>query len=207
MTSQTALPGTTGINVSLAHGDCWEQNEGDCTVNILKNLITTIKLNEVRTLIGDLVNKVFGTTTDTRYRVHNHTNMGPRNDTFLGTCTEEHHQPKHIHQPTSLVKIVHDVREYVDSHTTFGSYSFNLVGTTVSIIPVVNLSYTTRLGTLEVINTDTLVLEKKSKAVEGKYQGSLTEFLTTKIQGGGAHVKSRFSANAEPSTSGLTPES
>lgn len=111
MTSETALAGTNGITVSLIHGNEWNQLEGNRTENILKSLFTHITINEVRTVDENLANKVTGTTNDTRVGVHNQTNIAPRNDTFMHTRTEIHHQPEHREQKTEDFNVLNVVRE------------------------------------------------------------------------------------------------
>lgn len=111
MTSITALAGTNGIEVSLVHGDEWNQMEGNLTENILKNLLTHITLDETRTVDQNLINRVNGTTNDTRVGVHNQTNIAPRNDEFMHTRSEIHHQPEQREQKTEDFNILNVVRE------------------------------------------------------------------------------------------------
>ena len=54
MTSPGALAATTGIDVSLIHGDEWNQIEGNLTENVLKNHQFVVKLNEPTQLIPTL---------------------------------------------------------------------------------------------------------------------------------------------------------
>src|SRR5215471_2473523 len=70
MSSPAALAGTTGAEVELVHGDWQQQIDGSGTVSILKNLTTTITLKETRTVVGNLIHKVVGTTSDTRIGIH-----------------------------------------------------------------------------------------------------------------------------------------
>ena len=181
MTSPAALAGTTGVDVRLIHGDCWDQIVGNYVVNILKNEATTITLNETRTVNGNLVNKVVGTTTDTRIGVHNQTNIAPRNDTYFHTRTEDHHQPEQIHQPTSQVNSQNTVAEYFKEHTKFSSWYFSMVGIKMDLTPIVSLGFATLEGKLGVLATKALLLEKQSKALDAKYQAATTKFTLTAV--------------------------
>jgi hypothetical protein len=116
MISPAALPGTTGIDCSLVHGDLYKQITGNVTENILKNLALTVELNETHTIFRNLINRVNGTTNDTRVGVHNQTNIASRNDLFLHTRSETHHQPEQRDQKTEDFSITKWLLEFKEKH-------------------------------------------------------------------------------------------
>ena len=181
MASLTALEGTNGVDCSLIHGDTWNQMVGNQTENILGWQHFTVSGDEVHKILSNLTYRVVGTTNDTRIAVHNQTNIAPRNDEFLHTRTETHHQPEQIHQPTHLLNIQEEITEYLSKHTKFSSWYFSMVGVKMDVTPIVSLGYATLEGKLGVIATKALVLEKKSKALDLKYQAAVTHFTLTAV--------------------------
>ena len=112
----TALAGTTGIDCSLIHGDEWNEMEGNLTENILKSHTGYIKINETYTINGNLTHRVNGATNDTRVGVHNRLNIAQRNDTFMHTRAETHHQPEHREQKTEDHSITQSLLEFKEKH-------------------------------------------------------------------------------------------
>jgi hypothetical protein len=181
MTSLTALAGTNGVSVSLVHGDEWNQMEGNQTENVLKYRKTTIKLNDKYTVNGDVINRVVGTTNDTRIGVHNQTNVAPRNDTFVSTRTEDHHQPEQKHQPTSKQEITSSSYE---SHITQNKYIHIYVcmyDIKTDVVLGLQLGYSTLKGELGVIATKALIIKSQSNAMDAKFQAFVTKTTLTTI--------------------------
>ena len=181
MTDPTALAGTKGTEASLIHGETWNQMEVNQTENILGWQKFTVTGVETHKALSNLVHRVDGSTNDTRVGVHNQTNIAPRNDEFMHTRTETHHRPEQIHQPTQLMNIQKDVTEYLDKHTKFSSWYFSMVAIKMDVTPVVSLGFATLEGKLGVIATKALVMEKKSKALDAKYQAAVTHFTLTAV--------------------------
>ena len=102
-------------------------------MNILKNLKTTTTENETRTVIGNLVNKVVGTTNDTRIGMHHQTNISPRFENYVHTLTQDRHEKLIIHQPTSTWDIVNTL--FSRKILTFSAtgMSFSATGTSTSV--------------------------------------------------------------------------
>ena len=116
MKNATALAGTTGTEVSLVHGQSWYQLQDDVTENILGNYTFTISGSENQNIKVNLIHRVGGTTNDTRVGVHNQTNIAARNDEFMHTRTEIHHQSEHREQKTFDNEIANKVVEFLKEH-------------------------------------------------------------------------------------------
>jgi hypothetical protein len=181
MTSVSALGGTMGTCTARIHGDVWDQFEGNDTKNVLKDDKLTVFGNRLELIKTNHQHTIVGTTNTKHIGVHNHVNVSPRNDTYVHTRTEDHHQPEQIHQPTSLMNIQKTVTEYLEHHTKFSSWYFTMVAFNTSIYPVLSLGYASMEGKLGIIATKALLLEKKSKALDVKFQGATTKFTMTAI--------------------------
>jgi hypothetical protein len=181
MTSVAALSGTTGTSVALIHGDVWDQFEGIDSKNVLKDQKLTVTGNRTEVILQNHQHTIVGTTNAKHIGVHNQTNIAPRNDTFVHTRSEDHHQPEQIHQPTSLINIQKAVSEYFNKHTKFSLWFFTMVGIKMDLIPIVNLAYASMEGKLGIIATKALVLEKQAKALDAKYQAAVTHFTLTAV--------------------------
>ena len=178
MTSPTALQGTTGQDCTLVHGDVWRQIEGNELENILKNLTTDIKLNETREVHTNLINRVDGTTTDTRVGAHHQTNVASRFEEFFHTVHEVHHEKMDIHQPTVTLSFVQHYMKFNPIYFAFTGMDFSAKGTKVELVAV----------------------EATAKAVVVDYKGYVTKWDQTKIIGG--LVEAKFKA-AKTYISGL----
>jgi hypothetical protein len=91
----------------LVHGNVIRTINGDSTYKLCKggpegagNSYLAIEGDEHHITNGNLDNYVAGDTNDTRVGVHNQTNMSPRNDTFMHTRAEFHHEPENRQQLT-----------------------------------------------------------------------------------------------------------
>lgn len=116
MTAPTALAGTTGTECSLVHGDIWNQIEQNHTRNVLGWRHLTVSGDEIHKILTNLVHRVNGTTNDTRVGVHNQTNIAPRNDEFMHTRTEIHHQKEHREQKTEDEEFSEKLIEFKKEH-------------------------------------------------------------------------------------------
>ena len=189
MTSVTALAGTNGVDVAKVTGDTWFQRTGNETENISGWLHLTVSGDEVHKILGNLTHRVVGTTNDTRVDTHNQTNIAPRNDCFMHTRTEVHHQPECREQKTEDNEKGNDVF-HVDSKVfawhllmidTFGMrFEFN----------------TTMNFEKKFINVgaNIFVIEDRAFAVEmAEIKGSLgalgTEIKAGKIKAAATHIK------------------
>ncbi len=160
MTSPTALSGTTGACVSLVHGDVWDQFEGNDTKNVLKDDKLTVTGSRTELIKTNHQHTIVGTTNTTHIGVHHQVNISPRNDTFVHTRTEDHHQPEQIHQPTILTSIQEHVHHYYKFHHKTSSFWFtNVFAANFGFYPGLNLSYTTMEGKLGVLASKALVAE------------------------------------------------
>ncbi len=181
MTSFTALAGTTGTCAALIHGDVWDQFEGNDTKNVLGDDKLTVRGNRTELIKTNHQHTIVGTTSTTHIGTHNHVNIAPRNDTYVHTRTEDHHQPEQIHQPTALVNIQKTITEYLEHHTKFSSWYFTMVAFNTSIYPVLSLGYASMEGKVGIIATKALALEKVSKGLDVTFQGATTKFTMTAI--------------------------
>lgn len=136
MTSPTALQGTTGTDCTLVHGDVWRQLEGNEGVNILKNLTTDIKLNETREVHTDLINRVDGTTTDTRVGAHHQTHVASRFEEFFHTVHEVHHEKVDVYQPTVTLTFVQQYMKFNPIYFATTLMDFSAKGTKVELVAV-----------------------------------------------------------------------
>ncbi len=126
MSSRTALADTTGIDVSLIHGDEWNQIMGNLTENVLNNHIFFVKLDENYTVNTNLVRRVNGTTNDTRVGVHNQTNIQPRNDIYMHTRSEVHYQPENREQKTEDHDVGKTLLEFKEKHFEYNSLKIDV---------------------------------------------------------------------------------
>lgn len=188
MTSPTAVAGTNGIDAILVHGDEWREIKGNETVNILKNLTTTITKNEKRTVILNLVNRVVGTTNDTRIGVHHQWNVAPRFDNFAHTLTEDHHEKMVVHQPTTTWDLINTyfVRKTIAFSAT--GAEFNVKGTKTEAI---GMEATFKTICIE---NKVFVAKKDSFAIKDldiglHIRGAITEIKAVKLKAAGAHLK------------------
>ncbi len=126
MPSASAMAGTTGTETQLVHGDIWYQKEGNQIENILKSLTKTMSMNEIRTVKNNLINKVIGTTNDLRIAVHNCTNIAARNDEFLHTRSEIHHQAEARDQKTEDNERAKKRHEMFEKHFELNWFKLSL---------------------------------------------------------------------------------
>jgi hypothetical protein len=116
MSSPSALAGTHGTHAELTHGDNWQQIEGAVTTNILKDLTTTITLNEIRNVQKDEIRTIGGILNQTIIGSTIYTHIDTVDVNYLQVATEAYASMKQIFQPTALIS-------YVRSHSTCGWYS------------------------------------------------------------------------------------
>lgn len=188
MISPGGLAGTTGIDVALIHGDAWRQTEGNQVVNILKNLTTTITLTEKRTVTQNLVNKVCGTTNDTRIGVHNQTNVAPRNDEFMHTRSEIHHEKENRQQKTEDADVADKAMEFITDwfkeHTAAMEYHglyIEINGLQVEGAPIAveNVTFKSEFESFEI----------KADLINDHFSGMISEIKAGKIKAAGVHLK------------------
>ena len=189
MTSATALAGTVGIDASVIHGDQWNQVEGNLTENVLKNHKLTVTLNETHTINTNLVHRVVGTTNDTRVGVHNQTNIAPRNDEFLHTRSEIHHQPENRDQKTEDHNFMQTILEFKEKH--FEWTPFKIEAKNFAFEIVAPLSFEKKLFA---VAGNIFAMEGTSVDVEWKEITTSLGALGTEIKGGkikaaAAHMK------------------
>ena len=188
MISPTALGGTNGADARLIHGDCWEQIEGSETVNIVKNLTTAVTQNETRTVYGNLVNKVVGTTSDTRTGVHHQWNVSPRFEEYLHILTQNHHEKLSIHQPTTTWEII-------QSYITMKAASFSVTGLSLSTTASsASLTGSSASATVISVGCNVFSSTKESFSVKDMdiglhIRGMITEIKAVKIKAAVSHLK------------------
>jgi|GEM_PF-3495457 hypothetical protein len=188
MISPTALGGTNGADARLIHGDCWEQIEGSETVNIVKNLTTAVTQNETRTVYGNLVNKVVGTTSDTRTGVHHQWNVSPRFEEYLHILTQNHHEKLSIHQPTTTWEII-------QSYITMKAASFSVTGLSLSTTASsASLTGSSASATVISVGCNVFSSTKESFSVKDldiglHIRGMITEIKAVKIKAAVSHLK------------------
>jgi hypothetical protein len=188
MSSLTALAGTNGVDAILVHGDQWREIKGNETVNILKDLKTTITKSEKRTVLLNLTNRVVGTTNDTRVGVHHQWNVAPRFDNFAHTLTENHHEKMVVHQPTTTWDVINKYFVRKSIAFTLTGLEFNVKGTKTEAIGM-EATYKTIC-----IENKVFVAKKDSLAVADldiglHIRGAITEIKAVKLKAAASHIK------------------
>ncbi len=177
----TALGETTGTSVSLVHGDLWDQWHGSHTENIFDDYLLTINKNRTETVRGNHQHTIIGTTNTKHVGVHNHTNIAPRNDTFVHTRMEDHHQPEQKHQPTSLHDVQNSVTAYHAEHILHAIKEVLLILTKVQIVPILEVKHSTLKAETGGIKTQAIVMKSYSNALEAKFQAMVTKHSVTHV--------------------------
>ncbi len=188
MPTPTALAGTTGIDASLVHGDVWRELKGNETIDILKNLKTTITQDELRALTGNLKNTVTGTTNDTRVGAHHQQNVAPRFEIYTHTLFQDHHEKMVVHQPTSTW-------DTVSKYFAFKAAIFNATGVELTAKGSAN-TVTAMDVAHKTISLDNKVFAAKKESFAIKdldlgthLGGALTEIKALKVKAAASHMK------------------
>ena len=168
--------------------DQWRGIKGNETVNILKDLKTTITKSEKRTVLLNLTNRVVGTTNDTRVGVHHQWNVAPRFDNFAHTLTENHHEKMVVHQPTTTWDVINKYFVRKSIAFTLTGLEFNVKGTKTEAIGM-EATYKTIC-----IENKVFVAKKDSLAVADldiglHIRGAITEIKAVKLKAAASHIK------------------
>lgn len=188
MTSPTALAGTNGVCVSLVHGDVWNQMEGNQTENILKNRTTIVNFDEKCAVNQNMNYYVAGKTNDTRIGVHNQTNMSPRNDIFMHTRSEIHHEKENRQQLTQDMSVVTMVIEFCATQWEKHDYKISayLAAVNLNVMSADARIYAFRNTTFKTENTSIGV---KISEITGSLGGLATEIKGLKLKAAVSHIK------------------
>lgn len=190
MPSLTALAGTNGAECAVIHADRWYQVDGQSTETVEKNFTTHIHGKEERDVKLDLNNCVMGNTNDTRVGVHNQTNIAPRNDEFLHTRSEIHHQPEHRDQKTEDNDLSEKVHEFIKEHSEFNWLKTNLItGPEISVNPVFAFEYNVIASAYKNIAAETAMLECELKELKTAIQIVASDVVAVKAKAAVSHLK------------------
>jgi hypothetical protein len=189
MTSLTALSGTTGIDCSLIHGDEWNQMEGNLTENILKNHTAVITLNETYTVKSNVVKRVNGTTNDTRVGVHNQTNISPRNDVFMHTRSETHHQPECREHKTEDNEKGNDLFQYDSKVLAWHLLMIDTFGMRFEFNTTMNFEKKLLYVGANIFCIEDRAFEVKMEEIKTSLGGLATEIKGGKIKAAATHIK------------------
>lgn len=207
MDSPTALAGTNGVDVALVTGDTWFERKGNETENIKGWLHLTVSGDEVHKILGNLSHRVNGTTNDVRVKVHNQTNIAPRNDEFLHTRTEIHHQKENRVQKTEDIDWTEKLQEFKKEHYEFNWLKYtNFFGLDIYTNPVLAVEAKLMQVARKAVASENTVLECEIKEF-GIALGLIADQVkATVMKAAAAHLKAiGFNGNAGVAVNGDSP--
>src|SRR5258708_6137326 len=90
ITAVAAVPGTTGADAKLVHGDRWTQVNGNHTETVVDNVSLTVGSNQTIKVGADQKETICGTANETIIGPHVITNLGEYNETRIGAHIQLH---------------------------------------------------------------------------------------------------------------------
>ncbi len=220
MSSPGALAGTTGVDVELIHGDCWNQITGNVTTNIKGNNKYTLTGNSLSLITGNLketVNgnheydvltnmKLFikGTTTEEHVGSHLNTNTSSLTESFTGpvmrtyeaTTTEEH--------PESWIQKIQEALHFEPfKYETFGI----VASAAVSKVDVIGASVCIRAVGLGMGAEEGEFKVNKFRIVsaEEELHAAMVDTFALQLHLGALDAGTPFKPNALPRPTCITP--
>lgn len=189
MTSATALSGTNGAECARVTGDTWQIRTGNKTETISGWSHLTVSGDEIHKILKNYTFRVNGTTNDTRVDVHNQTNIAPRNDCFMHTRSEIHHQPECREQKTEDNEKGNDIFKYDSKVFAWHLLMIDTFGMRFEFNTTMNFE-----KKLLNVGANIFVIEDRAFAVEmEEIKGSLgalaTEIKAGKIKAAATHIK------------------
>ncbi|MGD0832409.1 MAG: hypothetical protein ABR907_15855 [Terracidiphilus sp.] len=179
----------------LVHGNVIRTINGDSTYKLCKsgpegagNSYLAIEGDEHHITNGNLDNYVVGKTIDTRVGVYNQTNISPRNDVFMHTRAEIHHEPENRQQLTQDISMASTVIEFCETQWEKHDYKIS------AYLAAVNLnvmSADARLYALRnyIFRTEKTSIDVKMSEITGSLGGLATEIKELKLKAAGSHIK------------------
>lgn len=184
-----ALQGVTpGQDQKWIRGAYTEEITGlrDTTVHETDKL--EVYLDQTVDIDRNLVYAVLGTTNDTRTGVHNQMNIAPRNDEFMHTRTEIHHQKENRVQKTEDGNVTEKVMEFVKDQFVEHTFAKEYHGVYIEVnglqvegspIAVENMTFKSEFDSFSI----------KADLFDDHFSGMISEIKAGKLKAAGIHAK------------------
>ncbi|WP_419805282.1 hypothetical protein [Terriglobus sp.] len=189
MNDPHALMGVTpGQDQKYIRGNYTEEILGlrDTTIHQTDKL--HIYLDRTVNIDRNLVYVVTGTTNDHRVGVHNQTNIAPRNDEFMHTRSEIHHQKEDRQQKTEdadvaerAVEFIKDwFKEHIAAVEYHGMYvEINGMQVEGAPLAVENMTFKSEFDSFSI----------KADLLDDHFSGMISELKAGKLKAAGVHLK------------------
>ncbi len=193
--SNTALASTTGIDAKLVHGDRWQEIAGSLNENIHQNQKTTVDQNHNRTVTGNQVVRVVGTTTDTRVDSQLKTFYNSSTFIYNQPRVEQHSATEQKHNPTTESELKNEHLEHTSWKVAGTGLHMEGKGMAVEGKAVSLDGVGAGAGlygiTADVggIGVEGVLWKEKAEALSGRLQGFCNRLVGAEVKAGGPETK------------------
>ncbi|HLH01926.1 MAG TPA: hypothetical protein VKX25_04090 [Bryobacteraceae bacterium] len=182
-----ALAGTNGVDTNLVFGNRDRQLNGNESTRITQNRSHQIGQNQIEKVGVNKTETTGGNYSETTYGATHTMNVGPTDETFVGTHTVQHKDNQVVEEP---VTYLHSIQNFIEQHgfhadfhhiTVFYSELFSsFVGVYTDVRPVYVMT-TGISGSWTYWDNQAKALDNKLSAINAKIEAIQPEVSITMV--------------------------